>query len=105
GRLVNLAAADGLPAEVMDMSFSGQAFSAEYLLREGSKLESKVIRVPEELDLQIARWRLEAFAKRIDSLTKVQQKYAKSWRPERCAHRYARLRTVRSRLYATKVWT
>jgi len=81
GRLVNLAAADGHPAEVMDMSFAGQALSAEYLLREGSKLESKVIRVPEELDLQIARWRLEAFGKRIDSLTKVQQKYAKSWRP------------------------
>jgi len=80
GRLVNLAAADGHPAEVMDMSFAGQALSAEYLLREGSKLESKVIRVPEELDLQIARWRLEAFGKRIDSLTKIQQKYAKSWR-------------------------
>src|SRR5947209_3422649 len=67
GRLVNLAAADGHPAEVMDMSFAGQALSAEYLLREGSKLESKVFRVPEELDLQIARWRLEAFGKRIDS--------------------------------------
>src|SRR5437762_10971341 len=73
GRLVNLAAADGHPAEVMDMSFAGQALSGEYLLREGSKLESKVIRVPEELDLQIARWRLEAFGKRIDSLTKVQR--------------------------------
>src|SRR5436309_6677262 len=81
GRLVNLAAADGHPAEVMDMSFAGQALSAEYLLRQGSKLEPKLIRVPAELDLQIARWRLEAFGKRIDSLTKVQQKYAKSWRP------------------------
>jgi adenosylhomocysteinase len=79
GRLVNLAAADGHPAEVMDMSFAGQALSAEYLLRQGSKLESKLIRVPEELDLQIARWRLEAFGKRIDSLTKAQQKYARSW--------------------------
>jgi len=79
GRLVNLAAADGHPAEVMDMSFAGQALSAEYLLRQGSKLESKLIRVPEELDLQIARWRLEAFGKRIDSLTKGQQKYARSW--------------------------
>jgi adenosylhomocysteinase len=79
GRLVNLAAADGHPAEVMDMSFAGQALSAEYLLRQGSKLGSKLIRVPEELDLQIARWRLEAFGKRIDSLTKAQQKYARSW--------------------------
>jgi len=80
GRLVNLAAADGHPAEVMDMSFAGQALSAEYLLRHGSKLESKLIRVPEELDLQIARSRLEEFGKRIDSLTKVQQGYARSWR-------------------------
>jgi len=81
GRLVNLAAADGHPAEVMDMSFAGQALSAEYLLREGSKLESKVIRVPQELDLQIAHSRLKEFGKRIDSLTKVQQKYARSWHP------------------------
>lgn len=79
GRLVNLAAADGHPAEVMDMSFAGQALSAEYLLQQGSKLEPKLIRVPAELDLQIARWRLEAFGKRIDSLTKAQQKYARSW--------------------------
>ena len=80
GRLVNLAAADGHPAEVMDMSFAGQALSAEYLLRHGSKLESKLIRVPEELDLQIAHWRLEEFGKRIDSLSKVQKNYARSWR-------------------------
>lgn len=80
GRLVNLAAADGHPAEVMDMSFAGQALSAEYLLGNGSRLESKVIRVPDELDMQIARWRLEAFGKKIDRLTKAQQRYAKSWR-------------------------
>jgi len=79
GRLVNLAAADGHPAEVMDMSFAGQALSGEYLLKHGRKLESKVIRVPQELDLQIARWRLEAFGKKIDSLTKVQRQYAQSW--------------------------
>lgn len=79
GRLVNLAAADGHPAEVMDMSFAGQALSAEYLLRQGSKLEPKLIRVPAELDLQIARWRLEAFGKRVDSPTKAQQEYARSW--------------------------
>ncbi len=79
GRLVNLAAADGHPAEVMDMSFAGQALSAEYLLKNGRKLASKVIRVPQELDLQIARWRLEAFGKKIDTLTKVQRQYAQSW--------------------------
>jgi adenosylhomocysteinase len=80
GRLVNLAAADGHPAEVMDMSFAGQALSGEYLLKEGRKLGAQVIRVPQELDLQIARWRLEAFGKKIDSLTKVQRQYAQSWR-------------------------
>ena len=80
GRLVNLAAADGHPAEVMDMSFAGQALSAEYLLRSGEKLEPKVIRVPDELDLQIAAWRLEAFVKKIDSLTSAQRKYSQSWR-------------------------
>src|SRR5437899_8134236 len=84
GRLVNLAAADGHPAEVMDMSFAGQALSAEYLLGHGSKLESKLIRVPEELDLPIARWRLEEFGKRIDSLTRVQKNYARSWRLWAC---------------------
>ncbi len=80
GRLVNLAAADGHPAEVMDMSFAGQALSAEYLLRHGSKLEPKMIRVPDQLDLQIARSRLEEFGKKIDGLTKTQQNYARSWR-------------------------
>jgi adenosylhomocysteinase len=80
GRLVNLAAADGHPAEVMDMSFAGQALSSEYLLKQGRRLEPRVIQVPEELDLQIARWRLEAFGKRIDALTSVQRKYAQSWK-------------------------
>jgi adenosylhomocysteinase len=79
GRLVNLAAADGHPAEVMDMSFAGQALSGEYLLKHGRKLAHKVVRVPQELDLQIARWRLEAFGKKIDTLTKVQRQYAQSW--------------------------
>jgi adenosylhomocysteinase len=80
GRLVNLAAADGHPAEVMDMSFAGQALSGEYLLKNGRKLKAQVIRVPQELDLQIARWRLEAFGKKIDTLTRVQTQYAQSWR-------------------------
>jgi adenosylhomocysteinase len=80
GRLVNLAAADGHPAEVMDMSFAGQALSAKYLLEHGRGLDNRVFRVPEDLDLQIARWRLEAFGKRIDALTGVQRRYARSWR-------------------------
>ena len=80
GRLVNLAAADGHPAEVMDMSFAGQALSAEYLLKNTHKLKPNVIRVPEELDLQIARWRLEAFGRDIDKLTTVQERYRNSWR-------------------------
>ena len=80
GRLVNLAAADGHPAEVMDMSFAGQALSGEYLLKNAHKLKPHVIRVPEELDLQIARWRLEAFGKDIDKLTTAQERYRNSWR-------------------------
>lgn len=80
GRLVNLAAADGHPAEVMDMSFAGQALSAEYLLKEGRRLKPQVLKVPQDLDLQIARWRLEAFGKNIDALTSVQRKYSESWR-------------------------
>jgi adenosylhomocysteinase len=80
GRLVNLAAADGHPAEVMDMSFAGQALSGEYLLKQGRRLKPQVNRVPQELDFQIARWRLEAFGKRIDTLTRVQRQYTLSWR-------------------------
>jgi adenosylhomocysteinase len=80
GRLVNLAAADGHPAEVMDMSFAGQALSGEYLLKQGRRLKPQVIRVPQELDIQIARWRLEAFGKKIDTLTRVQRQYTQSWR-------------------------
>ena len=80
GRLVNLAAADGHPAEVMDMSFAGQALSGEYLMENAHNLKPHVVRVPEELDLQIARWRLEAFGKDIDKLTAVQARYRNSWR-------------------------
>lgn len=80
GRLVNLAAADGHPAEVMDMSFADQALSAEYLLEHGSKLKPEVIKVPPELDDQVARWRLEAFGRKIDNLSAAQRKYLKSWR-------------------------
>ncbi|HEV2118860.1 MAG TPA: adenosylhomocysteinase [Candidatus Bathyarchaeia archaeon] len=79
GRLVNLAAADGHPAEVMDMSFADQALSAEYLSKNKGKLPPKVIKVPEELDFEVARQRLEAFGRKIDTLSRLQQKYLHSW--------------------------
>src|SRR5437870_7053835 len=72
GRLVNLAAADGHPAEVMDMSFADQALSAEYLLRKGGTLERKVVPVPEAIDIEVASWRLEAFGRKIDKLSPSQ---------------------------------
>jgi adenosylhomocysteinase len=80
GRLVNLAAADGHPAEVMDMSFADQALSAEYLIKNRGTLERKVIPVPEAIDMQVAGWRLEAFGRKIDKLSPSQKKYLKSWR-------------------------
>src|SRR5712692_11126794 len=79
GRLVNLAAADGHPAEVMDMSFADQALSAEYLSKNKGKLPPKVVKVPEELDFEVARQRLEAFGRKIDTLSRLQQKYLRSW--------------------------
>ncbi len=80
GRLLNLAAADGHPAEVMDMSFADQALSAEYLLTSKGKLVPRVIKLPRELDFEVARRRLAAFGRKIDRLSRVQEKYAKSWR-------------------------
>ncbi|OLD06047.1 MAG: adenosylhomocysteinase [Crenarchaeota archaeon 13_1_40CM_3_53_5] len=80
GRLVNLAAADGHPAEVMDMSFADQALSAEYLATRGDHLQAEVYPVPEEIDTKVAEWRLEAFGKKIDALTIGQRKYLQSWR-------------------------
>ncbi len=79
GRLVNLAAADGHPAEVMDMSFADQALSAEYLASRGDQLRAEVHPVPEEIDSKVAQWRLEAFGKRIDVLSSGQRKYLQSW--------------------------
>ncbi len=79
GRLVNLAAADGHPAEVMDMSFADQALSAEYLSKNKGKLPPKVVKVPEELDFEVAQQRLEAFGRKIDKLSRLQQKYLRSW--------------------------
>jgi adenosylhomocysteinase len=79
GRLVNLAAAEGHPAAVMDMSFANQALAAEYILRHGRELERRVYPVPEEIDREIARLKLDSLGVRIDTLTPEQAKYLASW--------------------------
>jgi adenosylhomocysteinase len=79
GRLVNLAAAEGHPASVMDMSFANQALGAVYMLRNADKLEKKVYVIPEEVDQEIARLKLEAMGVQIDMLTPEQEKYLASW--------------------------
>ncbi len=79
GRLVNLAAAEGHPAAVMDMSFANQALVCEYLAREGRTLERKVHPVPPEIDLHIARLKLETMGIRIDALTPEQEAYLSTW--------------------------
>ena len=75
GRLVNLAAADGHPAEIMDMSFAVQALSAEYLVRNRGKLENTVISFPRELDEAVAARKLKAMGVAIDSLSVEQKAY------------------------------
>jgi adenosylhomocysteinase len=79
GRLVNLAAAEGHPAQVMDMSFANQALSAEYVVQNASSLEKKVYVVPEEIDNEIARLKLATMGVEIDQLTEEQAKYLASW--------------------------
>jgi len=79
GRLINLAAAEGHPASVMDMSFANQALSLEYLVKNRGKLETKVFAVPEEVDKQVARLKLEALGVKIDTLTPEQIKYLNTW--------------------------
>ncbi len=79
GRLVNLSAAEGHPATVMDMSFANQALSAEYLIKEGSNLEQQVYGVPAKLDSEIARLKLKAMGTTIDVLTPEQKKYLSAW--------------------------
>jgi len=79
GRLVNLAAADGHPAEVMDMSFANQALAAEHLLRNKGKLEAKVYRMPLEIDKEIAHLWLAGHGMTIDTLTDEQARYLHSW--------------------------
>ncbi len=79
GRLVNLAAAEGHPSAVMDMSFANQALCAEYMLRHSDELEQMVYTVPEEIDREIARLKLHAMGVEIDVLTPEQEKYLTSW--------------------------
>ncbi|NPV51013.1 MAG: adenosylhomocysteinase [Candidatus Methanofastidiosum sp.] len=80
GRLINLAAAEGHPASVMDMSFANQALSAEYLTKDGKKLENKVYSVPLNIDRRIADLKLKSMGISIDSLTKEQEDYLCSWK-------------------------
>jgi adenosylhomocysteinase len=79
GRLVNLAAAEGHPASVMDMSFANQALSVEYIVKNHQKLEQKVYPVPKEIDEEVARLKLAAMGVKIDRLTPQQRKYLSSW--------------------------
>jgi adenosylhomocysteinase len=80
GRLINLAAAEGHPAAVMDMSFANQALSAEFIVKKGTTLEHKVYVVPREIDLEIARLKLASMGIEIDELTPAQESYLASWR-------------------------
>jgi adenosylhomocysteinase len=79
GRLINLAAAEGHPASVMDMSFANQALSLEYLVKSEGRLEPKVYGVPEEIDQEVARLKLQAMGIEIDSLTPEQREYLTQW--------------------------
>jgi adenosylhomocysteinase len=79
GRLINLASAEGHPALVMDMSFANQALSAEYAIQHAAELERRVYPVPEEIDKEIARLKLETMGIEIDKLTEEQAKYLASW--------------------------
>lgn len=79
GRLVNLAAAEGHPAEVMDMSFANQALAAEYLVNNRGKLENRVYRLPEKLDKMVAVLKLRAMGLGLEKLTREQKQYLTSW--------------------------
>jgi adenosylhomocysteinase len=80
GRLINLAAAEGHPATVMDMSFANQALCVAYLSKESGKLQKKVFPVPREIDEEIARMKLKSMAVEIDRLTSEQKKYLTDWK-------------------------
>jgi adenosylhomocysteinase len=80
GRLINLAAAEGHPASVMDMSFSTQALCAEWVVKQAGKLEVRVHDVPEEIENWVSRLKLESMGVRIDELTEEQKEYLSSWK-------------------------
>ena len=79
GRLINLAAAEGHPSAVMDMSFANQALSAEYMASEYRNLKNQVYTVPQEIDAEIGRLKLLSMGIQIDELTEEQEKYLQSW--------------------------
>jgi adenosylhomocysteinase len=79
GRLINLAAAEGHPASVMDMSFANQALCLEYLTKMKGKLKPAVYPVPEEIDQEVGKLKLASMNITIDSLTREQKKYLESW--------------------------
>ncbi len=79
GRLINLAAAEGHPSAVMDMSFANQALCAEYMVKNAKKLQKTVYSVPEQIDKEIAKLKLKAMGIKIDTLTSEQKKYLQSW--------------------------
>jgi adenosylhomocysteinase len=79
GRVVNLAAGEGHPAAVMDMSFANLALAVEHLALNGGELEHRVLPMPQELDAEIARLKLESLGVEIDSLTPEQERYLSSW--------------------------
>jgi adenosylhomocysteinase len=79
GRLINLAAAEGHPASVMDMSFANQALAVEYMVKNHAKLDKNVYSVPEEIDKKVAQMKLESMGVKIDRLTPDQERYLSSW--------------------------
>jgi adenosylhomocysteinase len=79
GRLVNLGVAEGHPASVMDMSFANQALAAEYLLNNKNSLENKIYTLPNEIDIEIAKLKLDSLGIEIDELTPEQIEYLNSW--------------------------
>jgi adenosylhomocysteinase len=79
GRLINLAAAEGHPSAVMDMSFANQALCVEYIVKNQGKLEPRVYSVPRETDEEVGRLKLQSLGIRIDTLTPEQKRYQESW--------------------------
>jgi adenosylhomocysteinase len=84
GRLVNLACAEGHPANVMDMSFANQALCAEYMVANAASFEAGVYGVPQDIDEGIAKLKLETLGVKIDTLTAEQETYLRSWQEGTC---------------------